>query len=381
MWSSLFGGGDAQKEPTTAEEEKPAGEQISNFFQGMGNNIGSFFQGVANPEAAGDNSDAAAAGQAVANWFSDVGTSMNNLWSKATTPAEDKEQFAYVKHFGELPPTCLKPVVKQYVEQNLKDELFEDEWEVFQEMKKSPAAEGYSDRFIMACLFARKLDIKRTEEMLNHNKAWRIENGFAQIPSFEALNMKLVEEGKFALKCPGARGKNGEGIIYVKMGNMYPSKWGEEFIDLCVQMTVWNGMRGGLWETMDYFRNGIMMIADLSDMSWDNVDMTLQQRMSSALLDNFPMRTCKIMILHPPWILNAFLGGLRLVIKKKVMDRVYVVDKPEDLLEHVERDSLLKEYGGELEYSIRDWCNFIEEQSAKEGNREEKKSSSSSSSV
>jgi len=259
--------------------------------------------------------------------------------------------------------------------------LFEDEWETFQELKKTPAAEGYSDRFLMACLFARKLDIKRTEEMLTHNKAWREENGFSQIPSFDSLNKKLVEEGKFALKCPGARGKNGEGIIYVKMGNMYPTKWGEDFIDLCIQMTVWNGMRGGLWETMDYFRNGIMMVADLSDMSWDNVDMSLQQRMSSALLDNFPMRTCKIMILHPPWILNAFLGGLRLVIKKKVMDRVYVVDKPEDLLDHIEKDSLLKEYGGELDYSVGDWYHFIDEQEARESNKEEKKSSSSSSSV
>jgi len=305
---------------------------------------------------------------------------MNNLWTKATTPAEDKEQFAYVKHFGELPPTCLKPVVRQYVEQDIKDELFEDEWEVFQELKSSPSAEGFSDRFLMACLFARKLDIKRTEEMLNHNKKWREENGYMEIPKFDSLCGKnRVEEGKFALKCPGARGKNGEGIIYVKMGNMFPGQW-PDFIDLCVEFTVWNGMHGGLWETMDYFRNGIMMVADLSNMSWDNVDMTLQQRMSSALLDNFPMRTCKIMILNPPWILNAFLGGLRLVIKKKVMDRVYVVDKPEDLLDHIDKDSLLQEYGGELEYTVGDWYNFIEEQEAK-SQKEEKKSSSSSSSV
>jgi hypothetical protein len=62
--------------------------------------------------------------------------------------------------------TPKKPVPTKYIEQNLKDELFEDEWEEFQKLKASDKCEGFSDRFLMACLFARKLDIPRTEEML-----------------------------------------------------------------------------------------------------------------------------------------------------------------------------------------------------------------------
>jgi len=160
---------------------------------------------------------------------------------------------------------------------------------------------------------------------------------------------------------------------------MFPGQW-PDFAQNCVEWTVWNGMHGGLYESQDYFRNGIMMVADLSNMSWDNVDMSLQQKMSSALLDNFPMRTCKIMIINPPWILNAFLGGLRLVIKKKVMDRVYVVEKPEDLLDHIDAESLLREYGGELDYAIPDWYEFIEKTGKDPVEVEEKKAKSSSSS-
>jgi len=356
----LFGGSSAQTEPS-------ASESASNFFSDVGSNINSFFASVADPKT-DENTPASDVGKQIGNWFTDVGNSMNeginNMMAKATTPEEDKEQFAYVKHFGELPPTCLKPVPKRYIEQDLKNELFEDEYSEFLELKKLPCCEGFSDRFLMACLFARKLNIKRTEEMLNHNKQWREENGYQSVPALSALNKKMVVGGKFALKIPGARGKNGEGIIYVKMGNMVPSNW-ENFTEDCVQMTVYNGMHGGLFETMDYFRNGIMMVADMEDMGWNNVDLSVQRRMTSTLLDNFPMRTCKILLLNPPWILNAFLDGLRLFIKKKVMDRIYVLENPKELITHIDKESLLVEYGGELQYTADDWFDFLGEQEAK----------------
>eukprot|EP01126_Amoeba_proteus_P011456 TRINITY_DN14619_c0_g1_i6.p1 TRINITY_DN14619_c0_g1~~TRINITY_DN14619_c0_g1_i6.p1 ORF type:complete len:314 (-),score=44.65 TRINITY_DN14619_c0_g1_i6:320-1261(-) len=311
MWESWFGS-------TTTDNTS----QLADFFSSVGNDVNSFITGVVDPGsvAAGSN-DAGDVGKQIGVFLNDVGNSMMEMYAKATTPEQDKEVFAHVKHFGELPDTCIKPVPKKYFPQNLKDELFQDEWEAFLELKKLPCCEGFSDRFLMACLFARKLDVTRTQTMLENNKRWREENGYREIPKWESLNRARLEEGRFGLKIPGSRGRNGEGIIYVRMGRMFPGKW-PDFIETCIQWTVWNGMQGGLYESMDYFRNGIMMIADLENMGWDNIDLTLQNRMSSALLDNFPMRTCKILILNPPWILNAFLDALRLVIKKKVMDRV-----------------------------------------------------------
>jgi len=378
MWASLFGGQPAAGTNTATPAEGDAGQQISSFFNGIGTNVNSFFAGVANPDEQANN-EAASVGTAIGSWFKDVGAEVSGAWAKATTPTpdQDKEQFAYVKHFGEYPPSCLKPVPKKYIEQDLKNELFEDEWEAFQELKTKEITAGFSDRFLMACLFARKLDVARTEEMLAKNKAWREENGYVDLPAWESLNRKMLDEGKFALKIPGCRGKNGEGIIYVKMGAMVPADH-EDFTESCVRWTVWNGMHGGLFESIDYFRNGIMMVADLKDMGWHNVDFTVQKRIGSALLDNFPMRTCKILIINPPWILNAFLSGMSLFIKKKVMERIYVLEKPEDLATHIEKESLLTEYGGELEYTVNDWFVFLQEQEAALGN---KKSDSSSSSV
>jgi len=381
MWGNLFG---SSTTPTPEIAQADTGQQISSFFTGIGTNVNSFFAGISGT-AEGDGSDAAAVGQQIGNWFSEVGQGVTEAWGKYTTPTpeQDKEQFAYVKHFGELPATCQKPVCGKYFRQELKDELFEDEYDAFLELKKLPCCEGFSDRFAMACLFARKLDIKRTEEMLLKNKAWRTENGYLDLPAWESLNKKMLAEGKFALKIPGCRGKNGEGIIYVKMGNMVSSQH-ENFVESCVQWTVWNGMHGGLYDSMDYFRNGIMMVADLENMGWDNVDMSVQQRIGSALLDNFPMRTCKILIINPPWILNAFLGGMSLFIKKKVMERIYVLESKDDLLTHIEKEYLLKEYGGDVDYDVTDWFRFLEQEDSKGGVdaiSDVKKESSSSSSV
>lgn len=55
--------------------------------------------------------------------------------------------------------------------------------------------------------------------------------------------------------------------------------------------------------------------------------------------------------------------------------QIYVLESSADLLTHIPPESLLKEYGGELEYEIPDWYKFIEEQDA------QRKSDSSSSSV
>jgi len=50
------------------------------------------------------------------------------------------------------------------------------------------------------------------------------------------------------------------------------------------------------------------------------------------------------------------------VIKKKVMDRVYVVEQTEDLLNHIDKESLLEDYGGDIQYSLEDWFKFIQQQ-------------------
>jgi len=373
----------AAETPAPAPEAKDAepavdvGASIGNFFAGIGTSIN---QGIAdiNAKIAAAEAEAAKAaeeeaarkaaeppapsvGDQVSGFFSNLKTQIDEgiaqAWPVAENQPSQKEAFAHIKHFGEMPEACKKPEVGKYEFQVLRDELFDDEWEVFQELKKEEIAKHFDDRFMMACLFARKLDIKRTVDMLTKNLQWRTENNFLEVPIWDTLPKEMMAHD-FALKVPGARGRNGEGIIYVKMGNMRPAEI-PGFIEGCVLWTVWNGMKGGLYESMDYFRNGLIIVSDLAGMGWHNVDFELQRRMSSTLLDSFPMRVTKILIINPPWILGAFLQGLSLVIKKKVMDRVGVLEDPAKIDEYISKENLVTGFGGSLEYKMQDWFDFV----------------------
>jgi hypothetical protein len=361
----------ATPEPASTEPQQDVGTMIGNFFSSVATTAN---QAVADvqakiaesqqPQPVSTEPQGPSVGEQVSGFFSNLKTSIDEGIAAALPKAEQqpsqKEANAHIKHFGDLPETCKKPEIGKYYPQELRDELFDDEWEIFQELKKLEVSQHFEDRFLCACLFSRKLDLKRTEEMLTKNLQWRTENNFLEVPKWETLPKEMMFHD-FALKVPGTRGLNGEGIIYVKMGNMKPAEI-QGFVDGCVLWTVWNGMKGGLLESMDYHRNGLIIVSDLTGMGWHNVDMELQRRMNDALLDSFPMRVTKIIILNPPWMVGAFLEGLRLFIKKKVMDRIGVMEDRAHLLEFISKENLSTDFGGDLKYGMQDWFNFIEAQ-------------------
>jgi len=69
------------------------------------------------------------------------------------------------------------------------------------------------------------------------------------------------------------------------------------------------------------------------------------------MMDNFPMRIQKVFLLNPPSIINAVIGCARVFVKKKIMDRIQIIQK-DQLLDHIDADQLWSEFGGDVEYSI-----------------------------
>jgi len=169
----------------------------------------------------------------------------------------------------------------------------------------------------------------------------------------------------FQLKVPGARSKQGEGIIYITMRNLVPASH-PPFMEHARRWVVWHGMKASLWDGVDYFRNGVIVIADLKDMGWENMDMEMQTKMGSSFIDNFPMRVSKIFLLNAPWIITAVLDGFRLFMKKKIMDRISVLEDTATLREFIEPNNLHVNYGGELKYTIPEWFSYIESEYEKD---------------
>lgn len=268
-----------------------------------------------------------------------------------------------MKNFGKIPETCAKAEPKVYTRQDLRNQVFDEEWEAFEQLRKTDVAQHFSPEFLMACLFSKKLDVPRVETLLKKNLQWRSENSYLEIPKWDSLNKELFLSN-FAMKIPGTRTKNGEGIVYITMKNLIPKNH-PPFIEHAIRWVVWHGMEASLWENMDYFRNGVVVIADLTDMGWDNLDLENATKMGSSFIDNFPMRLSKIILIRPPWIISTILDAFSLFMKKKLMERIMHIEDPNVILEYVEPEQLHTSFGGTLEYSIPDWFQFIEEQHVK----------------
>jgi len=243
--------------------------------------------------------------------------------------------------------------------QTIEEELFPSELEALNLVKQHKVAKFFNDRFIMGCLFSRKMDIQRTLKMLKSHLKWRMSNNYERIPHWENIDKDAMHMN-FAMMIPGARAKDGSAILYCKLSRLVPGEMGKNYIKTIVDYVVWNNSVGTFLDGMDYHRNGLIFIADLEGVGWKNVDINLQRKVNSALMDNFPLRIKKVLILNPPPIIQAILSCVRIFLKKKIMDRMETV-RMEDILNYVDEDQLWTGVGGNCEYTIDDLIQSIDD--------------------
>jgi hypothetical protein len=229
-------------------------------------------------------------------------------------------------------------------------ELFPHELEALNAIKQHKLAKFFNDRFLMGCLFSRKLDIERTIKMLKSNLKWRMSNNFEKIPRWSEID-KTPLRANFAITIPGARSKEGHAILYCKLGRLVPSELGKNYLRTIVEFIIWNNSIGTYLDGLDYHRNGLIFIADLQGVGWKNVDISLQRKVNTALMDNFPLRISKVLIINPPGIMTAVMSCAKIFVKKKIMDRIQIVQK-EQILDHIDADQLWTEFGGDVEYTV-----------------------------
>jgi len=238
---------------------------------------------------------------------------------------------------------------------NLADELFPEELEALQEMKKRQICEHYSDRFIMMALFARKFNLDRTQKLLERNWKWRIDRGYEELPEMDELTHVIFNSG-FAV--PGARDKEGRYVGYLYPGKLVPS---ELPIPDAEAWLCWFYGYAIEHERMDAFRNGFVFVQDYQDYGWKNFDIKFQQALTTVLQDTFPILLKKILLINPPTILKAIIAICKVFMKKKIMDRIAAIEL-DDLKDIIDVDMLPKQFGGNMEFdpdtqlrSLREW--------------------------
>eukprot|EP01116_Phalansterium_solitarium_P006612 TRINITY_DN18938_c0_g1_i1.p1 TRINITY_DN18938_c0_g1~~TRINITY_DN18938_c0_g1_i1.p1 ORF type:complete len:291 (+),score=112.51 TRINITY_DN18938_c0_g1_i1:88-960(+) len=226
------------------------------------------------------------------------------------------------------------------------DRISPREFEALQELKKNPVAEGHDDKYLMAFLFGRKLDIARTIEMLTANIKWRNENGYQD--SSTAVPCERIYNTNYSYVIPGTRDRQGRAIEYIMAGRLKMKEFTlKELIDWAVAFWEYT-LRT---ETLEVFRDGIIVIESIHGVSMSSYDMKNGKALMSAFQDHFPLRIKLIVVVDPPGIVRALMAIARIFLKKKLIERVRLC-KTEELAEIVDPEQLSHDFGGKAVWQL-----------------------------
>jgi hypothetical protein len=238
----------------------------------------------------------------------------------------------------------------------LEDQLYDDEKLALQEAKKFESSKYFSDEFIMAVLFSRKFDMKRTEEFLTNSLNWRKEKGYLQLPRFAKLDKRLFEIANY-YTC--SRDNEGRSVRYVRLSKTTPNQNGQTVENL-TDYAIWIAYVGIFSEGIDALRNGVCIIADTEGYSWKQFDIDFQKQTHELWLERFPLLMRKMLVINPPTIINAMFKIMSTWTKNKILQRIESVSR-KDIVKYVPADQCPEEFGGKAKFTSKDWLKNLEE--------------------
>ncbi|CRL08119.1 CLUMA_CG020881, isoform A [Clunio marinus] len=106
-------------------------------------------------------------------------------------------------------------------------------------------------------------------------------------------------------------------------------------------------------------RNGLVFIYDMSGSKYSNFDYDLSQKILNMLKGCYPAKLKKVLIVTAPLWFKAPFKILRLFVREKLRDRVFIVSVPQLNL-HFPKESLPINLGGTLEVEHFKWLKYCD---------------------
>jgi len=261
-------------------------------------------------------------------------------------------------------PEHISTKIGQSCEVPLHQQLFEEEREILHNFKaRHDICKSYSDEFIISCLWARKYDDARTLKLLQDNYQWRKTNGFEKIPTTDEM-IPIIRALSYIYCCiPGTRDKQGGGLMYSVIKKDF--EIGKEPLTVAnmKKWTVWFYIVGNMMDGVDIMRNGMTIIQDMSEFSWNHFDIDTQKQLNVVTL--FPFRVKRFVILNPPSFFHAIIKICKTFMSTKLLNRIESTTKVKDILNYVREDQLWTTFGGDVEYDPAKWVDHLIEFSRK----------------
>jgi len=227
------------------------------------------------------------------------------------------------------------------------------------------------DKALYAFLFARKLDVARTADVLKEHLAWRHDHGFMDEIKASHLDPKLRDSG-FAFHTPGKRDSRGRLICYIFMGKFKPKEYSKGAM---AKVQIWTFEHLLKTEPLDAFRFGFTYVEDISGAGLSNIQTDkAEQKQTVAMLEIFPFRIRSILVVEPGIIVRTLMRIAKFFVKKKVLQRVECVKRAE-LLNYMAADQLITEFGGTYKFDFQEYLRKVLAQEATESKQDTTSSS------
>jgi hypothetical protein len=276
---------------------------------------------------------------------------------------EIKKEYETTQTFGRKPENIKLSIGKRQT-LPLREQLFDHEWEALCELKERhpKICRFYSDEFLCACLFSRKMDIDRVNVLLLANWKWRKQNKLIEIPKLDEINLEIFHT---FFGIPGARTEDGCGILYATVNPEHTAGQEPWTVESVTKAATFFNFVGVFLEGMDYVRNGICISMDLYNFGWAHWDYGFWYGMGGMWTDTFPMLMRRIAIINPPLILSGLLKLASLFVKKKIMSRIAILDSAdtENLHGHLDANEaqVSSVFGGKIEYTFEQYESELRE--------------------
>jgi len=267
----------------------------------------------------------------------------------ADTPKKDKKDKATkVETFNSLDERFqLKP-------EHDDNHIFPEEMELIAELRqKRPELEKETDKFLCVFLFARRHNLDDTVELLDKYMKKRKELGFdVNPPSVKDELLKKHIEAGIIIKQKFSVDNHNRLLHYIFVAKDKPK---ERPITTLYAYGFWETTYQIQTETLRTWRNGSTLVVDFKGFGLSNIDLSPKGiEYSKALSGLFPKRIRKVYLTNGGWLLKLISEGAKLVLSKKLCERVEVINQ-DGLKDNIPSEWLLADYGGKCAYTPADW--------------------------
>ena len=213
-----------------------------------------------------------------------------------------------------------------------------------------------SEKTALKFLISRKFDTDRALQLYQRHEIIRLNEGLAHIDVTDESLKAELNSGKFTILKERDSNNSAIAIFTARLHSPQKSLKNQALKKKIHRMTLQGivyQLDSALEDVMTQ-RNGIIFIYNMNDSEYSNFDYELCQKILDLLKGAYPAKLKKVLIVSPPLWFRAPFHLLRLIVREKLRDRVWLL-KIDQLKDHLPTHVLTEDLGGTNVHNHQAW--------------------------